>query len=186
MKYYPICLDISNKLCVVVGGGNVALRKIKNLLKCNAKVSVVAPDVIPQVKNLSKSGRIKLILRKFKKSDINKAFLVISATSDKLINAEVYKIAKQKGILVNVVDLPEFCNFILPAVVRRGDLTIAVSTSGSSPAYAVKIKKELELKYGPEYAVMLEKLKNSRKKILSEVKSQVSRKKILKELWKKL
>ena len=107
----------------------------------------------------------------------HEAVSVIDIASSAKDEAVLKLSVKQKRILINVVDSPEFCNFIVPAVVRRGDLTIAVSTSGSSPAYAVQIKKELELKYGPEYSGILKKLRNSRKKILSEVKSQVSRKK---------
>ena len=140
MEYYPIFMDIKGKPCVVIGGGRVAERKVLSLLNAGAKVCVVSPRLTDGIKKLVRERRVKVIKRAYKQGDIDSAFLAYSATDKREINREIFKEAKGKGILLNVVDVPDMCNFIVPSVVERGDLLIAISTSGKSPALAKRIR----------------------------------------------
>lgn len=163
--YYPVFINLEGKECVVIGGGRVALRKIRSLLEAGASVTVISPEVIAGIEKLASSGRVRLIRRPYRKGDLKKAFLVIAATCSKELHEKIAREFK-KGLL-NVVDEPELCNFIVPSVVRRGPLTIAISTSGASPAMAKAIRKEIEKLYGKDFGRYLEWLKKNRKKILS-------------------
>ncbi len=168
MKYYPVNLDIRNRKCLVVGGGAVGTRKVMTLLDCGAKVTVVSTDVAEKLQELSDNDIIKLKKRPFQISDLDEMFLVMGATDNQEINREIHSEAERLGVLCNIADRPEDCNFILPAIVNRGDLIIAISTSGKSPAFAKKIRKDLERVFGTEYAEFLKLMGEIRNKLLSE------------------
>jgi precorrin-2 dehydrogenase/sirohydrochlorin ferrochelatase len=153
--YYPVFLNLVGKKCVVIGGGEVALRKIRMLLDCGAKVAVVSPVFHPDLSLLAESRAIEVIQRTYEPEDLQGAVMLISATDDEKINQRVADEAKQRGVLINVVDDPARSDFIVPSYFRRGGLTIAVSTSGMSPALARKIRTKLEQDFGEEYASML-------------------------------
>lgn len=155
MKYYPVFWDITEKKCVVIGGGEVAARKIARLLDCGAKVRVVSPQLVPELAALKKDRRIEHIDDEYAGEYLYGAMLVIGATDDEKTNAAISRDAKTKGIPVNIVDDPQKCDFILPSLVERGDLTIACGTGGNSPALARHLREELEAAYGEEYATLL-------------------------------
>jgi precorrin-2 dehydrogenase/sirohydrochlorin ferrochelatase len=155
LKYYPVFLDIADKKCVVVGGGEVAARKVKRLLNCGAKVSVVSPELNSELAALKNDQRIFHIPSKYDDKVIDGAAMVIGATDDEKTNTAVSQDATAKGIPVNIVDDPQKCDFILPSIVERGDLAIAIGTGGNSPALARHLRKELEARYGAEYEIFL-------------------------------
>ncbi|MCJ7515518.1 MAG: bifunctional precorrin-2 dehydrogenase/sirohydrochlorin ferrochelatase [Dehalococcoidia bacterium] len=150
--YYPILLNIQGKRCLVVGGGEIALRKVQTLLEHGAIVEVVSPALCPELNQLVKEGAVRPIQRDYKTEDLNNVLLVIAATDDTKVNAKIAADARKKGILVNVVDKPDISDFIVPSYFRRGDIVVAVSTSGKSPALARKIRVELERNLKAEYA----------------------------------
>jgi precorrin-2 dehydrogenase / sirohydrochlorin ferrochelatase len=166
MQYYPINLNIYQRKCLVVGGGGVASRKVKTLLSCGGDVTVISPDVCEALTALAAEDRIHLICREYRKGDVKGYFLVIGATSDMNVNRQISADAENQNMLCNIADVPEICNFILPAVVRRDDLVIAVSTSGQSPAFAKNLRKELEAAFGEEYARFLTLMGAIRKRLL--------------------
>jgi len=167
VRYYPLCMDISGKRCVVVGGGNVAERKVERLLACGARVEVVGKALTRVLAAWKGEGRIVHREADYEDSCLSGASLVIGATDDETVNGRIAKDARARGIPVNIVDDPARCDFILPSVVERGDLLIAVSTGGKSPALARKVREELEETYGPEYAVLLEILGELREKVIA-------------------
>jgi len=185
MKYYPVNLDIRNRKCLVVGGGAVGTRKVMTLLDCGAKVTVVSTDVAEKLQELSDSDIIKLEKRPFQISDLDEMFLVMGATDNQEINREIHSEAERLGILCNIADRPEDCNFILPAIVNRGDLIIAISTSGKSPAFAKKMRKDLEKKFGTEYAEFLKLMGEIRNKLLSEDHEPEAHKHLFEQLIKR-
>ena len=150
MSFYPICLDLVERLCVVVGGGRVAERKVMGLRSCSAQVSVISPELTESLLQLHSDGSIQWINREYEPGDLQGAFLVIAATDDEETQKQVYEEAASLNILLNVADVPQRCNFILPATMRQGDLVISVSTAGKSPAVARKLRMELEKRYGAE------------------------------------
>lgn len=163
IKYYPAFLNLKGKYCVVIGGGRIAERKIRALLRAGASVTVISPVITKNIKSLVQKNKVKLLQRNYRKGDLKKAFLTIAATSSKELHA---KIAREFKGLLNVVDEPELCNFIVPSVVKRGPLTIAISTSGASPAMAKTIRKEIESLYPEEIGLYINELKRIRKKII--------------------
>lgn len=163
--YYPLFLKISGKRCVVVGGGGVALRKVDSLLEHGADVTVVSPDTCPQMARLAQAGMIRLVQRGYQSGDLAGALLVIAATDDRETNLRVSRDAAEAGALVNVVDDAEISDFIVPSVVRRGDLTIAISTSGKSPALARKLRAHLETSFGEEYAALVDLVEDVRREV---------------------
>lgn len=165
IPYYPIFLNIQGKNCVVVGGGKVALRKVKMLLDCGANVTVISPKFLPELYRLAENEDIHLIHRDYEIGDLEDATIVIAATDGKKINQRVADEAKTIGALVNVVDDLDHSEFIVPAFFRRGELTIAVSTSGMSPALAKKIRTILEQIFGEEYASLLSLVKEVRSEL---------------------
>lgn len=165
MRYYPVNLDIRNRKCLVVGGGSVGTRKAMTLLDCGAKVTVVSTDAAEQLLKLADYGSIILKKRPYQTSDLDGKFLVIGATNNEDSNLQIHADAELLGILCNIADRPEACNFILPSIVNRGDLVISISTSGKSPAFAKKLRKDLERDFGNEYAEFL-KLMGAIRKIL--------------------
>ncbi|HLQ76041.1 MAG TPA: bifunctional precorrin-2 dehydrogenase/sirohydrochlorin ferrochelatase, partial [Terriglobia bacterium] len=139
--FYPVFIRLENRPVLVVGGGEVAERKVDSLLEAGATVTVVSPEATRQLREHADSGRITLQRRGFTPSDMDSASLVITATDDPATQREVVSIARAKGVLINTVDKPELCDFILPAILRRGDVTLAISTSGKSPALAANLRE---------------------------------------------
>ena len=166
--YYPVFLKIGGRRYVVVGGGQVALRKVTALLEHRASVDVISPELCPGLIELAEDGQIRVFRRRYKAGDLQEAFIVITATDNSDINMQIAKEARNKGVLVNVVDDAENSDFILPSYVRRGDITIAVSTAGRSPALARKIRTRLEKDFGDEYASLAVLIDEAR----AEVKRQ--------------
>jgi len=167
MEFYPVCLDISNERCVVVGGGEVAERKVIGLLECGARVILVARALTPALRVMKGAGKIKQVSDDYKEECLEGAFLVIGATDRGDVNERISRDARDRGILVNIVDEPAGCNFTVPSVFRRGDLLVAVSTGGKSPALARRLKEEIEDRYGPEYGTLLEIMGDLRGKIIA-------------------
>ena len=166
MRYYPVNLDILNRKCLVVGGGSVGTRKVITLLDCGAIVTVVSPVASEKLLELADNSVITLKKRPYQTSDLDGTFLVIGATDDEELNRQISGDAEKLNMLCNIADRPEVCNFILPSIVNRGDLVISISTSGKSPAFAKKLRKELEKQFGEEYAEFLRLMGAIRKKLL--------------------
>ncbi len=151
--FYIACLRLTGRKCLVVGAGDIGLEKIEGLLACDGEVTVVAPEVTnPQIEQLAAEGSIELIRREFEVADLERTFIAIAATDDTDVNISVYDAAEERAMLVNVVDVPSLCNFILPAIVRTGSLAIAISTAGASPALAKRMKREISELFGGDYA----------------------------------
>jgi siroheme synthase-like protein len=155
VTYFPAFLDLHGKKCIVVGGGKVSLRKIKMLLDCEAKVTVISPTLHPDLTQLVNKKALHGISRKYELGDLEDAVIVIAATDVKEINEQVAEEAKRLGVFVNVIDDPDSSNIITPSFFRRGDLTVAISTAGRSPALARKLRTKLEQIFGEEYAILL-------------------------------
>lgn len=149
--YYPIFLNVQGKKCLVVGGGKVALRKVQMLLKHGAKVEVVSPTLCPELSQLERAGMILVKQRGYQAKDLHDALIAIAATDDANVNKSIAAEATRRGILVNIVDDPKSSDFIVPSYFTRGDVLVAVSTSGKSPALARKIRSELERNFNPAY-----------------------------------
>jgi len=182
MRYYPINLDINGHTCLVVGGGPVGLRKVTTLLECGARVTVVSPEVESRIEQLAEEGRIRLERRAYTTSDLDGKFLVIGATDDNALNRKISWDAGRKKMLCNIADVPDACNFILPSIVHRGDLIIAISTSGSSPAMAKKLRRELEIQYGEEYGDLLSFMQAVRRRLLSQAHAPEAHKPLFEKL----
>ncbi len=176
--YYPAFLDLRGKRCVVVGGGAVSERKVSALLRAGARVTVISETLTAGLKRLSGKGQIRHICRRYRKGDLKEAFICIAATSDKIVNQ---KVANDAPLLVNVVDDPALSNFIVPSVVSKGLLTIAISTQGTSPAMATLIKKDLQDLYGPDMAKYLNFLRGFRQRALRKIKDSGLRRHLLTE-----
>ncbi len=178
-KCYPVSLILSQRPCLVVGGGSIAERKVLSLLACEAKVKVVSPALTPVLQELVKKGQISYRQGEYETSDLTGVFLVIAATDQDEINRRVAAEAMNRNVLVNVVDDPPRGNFYVPAVVRRGSLQIAISTDGKSPLLARKIKEELEERYGPEYGPVVDLLGEIRHDILEHTPDSRKRRDLL-------
>jgi len=181
-NFYPILVDLQGKKTLVVGGGKVAQRKVETLLEYGASVELVARDLTGELDQLRKSGRVRFLGRDFSEGHLEGAFLVVAATDDSALNRRVSRGAQQRGLLVNAVDQPADCNFIVPSVLSRGNLQIAVSTSGKSPAFARKVRLELERRFGEEYGLFLNLMGKLRKEILPLGLSQEENKRAFEEL----
>jgi precorrin-2 dehydrogenase / sirohydrochlorin ferrochelatase len=149
---YIACLRLGGRSCLVVGGGEVGLEKVDGLLACGGEVTLVAPEAEPELADYAAEGSIRWEQREFADADLDGRFLAIAATNDTDVNIAVYDGAERRAMLVNVVDVPPLCNFILPAIVRTGPLAIAISTAGASPALAKRIKREIADSFGDDYA----------------------------------
>lgn len=182
MGYYPILMELDDRRALVVGGGGVAERKVRTLLGCGARVQVVSRELSPGLKALADGGRLQWLGREFEESRLDGAVLVIAATSDADLNRRVGGACRERGIPVNVVDQPADCTFIVPAVVRRGDLLLAVSTSGKSPALARAVRRELEERFGPEYGGFLAIMGDVREAVLSQGRVQKDNRDVFREL----
>jgi siroheme synthase-like protein len=168
--FYPVFLDVAGKRCLVIGGGQLALRKVTALLECRADVTVVSPSFDPEFRGLKGKGAVELIERRFVSGDLTGAAIVIAATDERETNRKIAEKAKKRRALVNVVDDAESSDFIVPSFFRRGDLMIAVSTAGLSPAFAKKIRATLEESLGDDFARLLS--------LVGEVRSELKRKKV--------
>lgn len=164
---FPMFLKLTGKQCLVVGAGKVGEPKIGGLIDTGARIHVVATAASGPVREWALAGKIDLELRPFSAGDLDGKFLAVVATASKNLNEFIYREAQRRGVLCNVVDVPEYCDFFYPAVVRRGDLQIAVSTAGQSPSLAQKIRQQLEKQFGPGYADWVEQLGETRRLILA-------------------
>ena len=160
--FYMACLRLKGRRCLVVGGGEVSLEKVEGLLACDGDVALVAPAAVPELEELAAEASIAWERREYRPADLEGTFIAIAATGDTDVNIRVYEDAERRAMLVNVVDVPPLCNFILPAVVRTGPLAIAISTAGASPALAKRIKREIADEYGEPYARLAELLNDVR------------------------
>jgi len=175
-------LKLDGRRCLVVGAGDVAESKIAGLLDAAAKVRVVAPEATPQVQSWAASGQIEWLARACEPTDLDGVFLVVAATFSPELHEQIHAEAQLRGVLCNVVDVPELCDFYYPAVARRGALQIAVSTSGESPALAQRLRKELEEQFGPEYEIWLQQLGEEREKLFAASMDPEERKRLLHDL----
>ena len=151
--FYIACLRLSGRRCLVVGGGEIGLEKVEGLLACDGDVTVIAPEVGPELEALAREGSIRWEQREYAgAADLEGIFMVIACTDDTDVNIRIYDDAERRAMLVNVVDVPPLCNFILPAILRTGPLAIAISTAGASPALAKRMKDEIGRQFGEEYA----------------------------------
>lgn len=160
--YYPVFLKVEGRLSVVIGGGEVARRKVEGLLARGARVRVVSPRAVPALEEWARQGRLELVERTYRQGDLAGAALAFAATGDPAVNGQVYGEGEAAGVPVNAADDPAHCHFIVPATVERGDLTIAISTAGQSPALARRLREELAARFGPEYAAWLRLLGEAR------------------------
>jgi precorrin-2 dehydrogenase/sirohydrochlorin ferrochelatase len=151
-QFYIACLKLTGRRCLVVGGGEIGLEKVEGLLACDGQVVLVAPTAVPELQQLAAERSIEWIRRDYEPGDLERTFIAIAATNDTETNLRVYEDAERRAMLVNIVDVPALCNFILPAIVRPGPLAIAISTAGASPALAKRIKRQVADEFGEEYA----------------------------------
>ena len=181
-SYYPVFLDLEGRLCVVVGGGGVAERKVEALLTAGARVRVIAPEATSRIEEWAQEGLVELERRPYREGDLSGAWLVVAATDDPGVQKAVFEEAEKNRLFCNVVDKPERCSFIVPSVVRRGRLQLAISTSGASPAVARRLRERLEEEFGPEWEAYLELMARWRKEILSRDLPEEKRREILTRL----
>ncbi|HLG29995.1 MAG TPA: bifunctional precorrin-2 dehydrogenase/sirohydrochlorin ferrochelatase [Candidatus Brocadiales bacterium] len=179
--YYTAFLDLTGKKCVIVGGGKVAERKCLSLIRAGALITVIAPEITKRLRAYKDEGVIKHTGRDYRKGDIAPAYIVISATGSRETNERVARDAQSLNKLINVVDTPDLCNFIVPSVFRRGMLSIAVSTGGVSPALAKEIRKELAKIYRPEISKKLEAIGKMRDRAKKEITGRKEREKFIKK-----
>ncbi len=180
---YPVFLNLHDKKCLVVGGGQVAARKVRALLAVRADITLVSPQVIEEIQKLDDYGLVTIVPEKYGgEKHLQEAFLVISAVNDPQVNEQVYLDCLSRNILVNIVDDPGKCTFFVPSVVSRGALSIAISTEGKSPALARRLREELEAQFGPEYEDFAEILGELRKQVKTQVHDPNKRRKIFSEL----
>ena len=164
---FPMFMKLTGRQCLVVGAGKVGEPKIGGLIDTGAQIRVVAIEATQVVREWARAGKVELELRAFTANDLDGAFLAIVATASRNLNDLVYREAQRRGVLCNVVDVPEYCDFFYPAVVRRGDLQIAISTSGQSPSLAQRLRQQLERQFGPGYETWVAELGETRRLILA-------------------
>ena len=176
---FPLFVDLKNKSCIVIGGGEVASRKVEVLLRYKAHLTVIAPEINPTLMDLEINKKIKLIKREYNEGDIDAATLIIAATSSPTVNERVYRAAVQRNIPVNVVDNPDMCTFLFPSIIKRGALSIGISTSGAYPALAKKIRKVLDKFFTEDYSDIVSLLADFRLKVRQSNLSINEKEKIL-------
>jgi precorrin-2 dehydrogenase / sirohydrochlorin ferrochelatase len=179
VSLFPMFVKLDGRRCLVIGAGSVGEAKIESLLATAATVRVVAPKATPKVREWAREGRIEWQAHEYVPADLAGVFLVIAATSSRALHDEIYAEAKSRGVLCNTVDEPERCDFYFPAVVRRGDLQIAISTGGLSPALAQRLRKELEEQFGPEWEAWVAQLGRTREELMSLPMPPEQRKRLL-------
>jgi precorrin-2 dehydrogenase/sirohydrochlorin ferrochelatase len=182
MRYYPVFLDLRQKNCLVVGGGQVGERKVKTLQACGARVRLVSRDLTPYLSREIREKRVSFVSGSYQAGLLEGCFLVIGATDDPQVNRRISSDARQRGLLCNIADSPEECNFILPSLLERGDLLIAVSTSGQSPALAKKIRRQLEREFPPVYETYLKLLGRIRLHVLAQGRPQEENRRLFETL----
>jgi precorrin-2 dehydrogenase/sirohydrochlorin ferrochelatase len=182
MSKYPVFLDLIRKRVVVIGAGKVAARKVQSLLAADARVVVIAPHADSAFQDLCDSGSVELVISTYSRDFLTGAVLVIAATNDTPLNNRIYKDCQQLEILCNVVDVPDLCDFYVPAIVERGSLQIAIGTDGKCPAYSGHLRRKLEEIFTPAHGRFLEELKDIRETIIENVENPDLRKAILGEL----
>lgn len=181
-RYLPISLDINGKPCLVIGGGAVALRKVKLLLDYGAIVIVIAPDIAPSLRSLAQRRKITLYQRTFRKTDLEGRYLVYAATNDRAVNRKIFEMANTQGVLVNVVDDPALCSFIMPAIYQKGALQIAVSTGGEFPGMAKALRNRIAESLADDISDFIEILARLRREIISSKTSEREKKRCIRWL----
>ena len=182
MDLFPIMVRLAGRRCVVVGAGEIAAAKAATLLACGALVTVIAPHATGSLQQQAREGKLTWHCREFVPADLAGAFLVIAATDSPAVNEAVFRTGRQRGVLCNVVDDPEHCDFFYPAVVHRGALQIAISTGGHSPALAHRLRVELEQQFGPEYEAWVEEVGRQRREIMARDLPEASRRQLLEQI----
>jgi siroheme synthase-like protein len=182
MSLFPIFVKVENRLIVVIGGGHIAEAKISGVLSAGARIRLIAPSITPQIAEWVRFGKIDWLPKEFEAADLHEAFLVIAATSAPGVNEAVFREAEARGLLCNAVDDVEHCHFYYGAVVQRGDLQIAISTNGKSPALAQRLRQELEMEFRPEYEAWLQWLGAAREVLRASDPHSETTKKLLHEL----
>jgi precorrin-2 dehydrogenase/sirohydrochlorin ferrochelatase len=182
MSLFPIFLKLTGRSCIVIGAGHLAESKIASLRSADARVTVIAPEANAGISDLAANGEVSLLQRPYKTGDLDNAFLVVAATNDPAVNRAVFAEATEKGVLCNAVDDPPFCDFYFPSVVRRGDLQVAISTAGNSPALAQQLRKELNEQLPLDLGEWLADLGNLRREVVATEPLNESRRLILHEL----
>ena len=184
MSYYPLFLELEGRPCLVIGGGGVAFRKTAALLHCGARVTVVSPDLSAGLKRLARQKKIRWEAHPFRPADLAGKELAVAATNDEEVNRAAAREARRRRIWINMVDRPELCSFILPSVVRRGKLVLAISTGGASPALAKWIRRDLEARYGPEFGKLLSQAAAARRKVHRNLPGPAARKRLFEKALK--
>jgi precorrin-2 dehydrogenase/sirohydrochlorin ferrochelatase len=179
---FPLFLKLEGRRCLVVGAGEIGELKIASLLDAKGTVKVIAPHATERVEEWRRDGEIQWLKREFRDSDLDDCFLVVAATSSRGLHERIYRLATERGVLCNIVDVPELCDFYYPAVVKRGALQIAISTAGESPALAQRLRVELEAQFGEEYEEWLTQLGEARKRIRTSVPGTAEQKAQLHQL----
>lgn len=182
MSLFPLFLKLKDRHCLVVGAGAIAESKIESLIAAEAKILVVAPEAGEKASVWARSDSIRWEPRRFQPSDLDEMFLAVAATSSREVNRQIFDEARSRNILCNAVDDPEYCDFYYPAVVRRGDLQIAISTAGHSPALAQRLRRQFEHDFGPEYGDWLQQLGSVRKGLFARDMDPAERRRILHQL----
>lgn len=182
MKYYPVYLRVAGRRCLVVGGGKVAEQKVDVLLRAGARVTVVSPELTEHLAALAAAASFEWRSRAYLRGDLAGCLLAIAATDHEDVQQRLIDDAAAAGVLLNVVDRPERCDFIAPAVVERGDLCVAISTGGASPALAKRVRQDLENRFGPEYELALQLLERVRRWLAGRSRSQAERQRIFSTL----
>lgn len=182
MDLYPVNLNIAGRICVIVGGGGVAVRKAGPLVDCGAQVVLVSPEAASPLEKMAGSGKLEWHARKYRQGDLQGAFLAFAATDDPRVQQTVAADAQREGVLLNSADAPNNCSFQVPARVRRGKFLLTVSTGGGSPALAGKLRRELAEQYGQEYKQFVDLLSTIRRRVVADGQTSESHKVLFEEL----
>ena len=182
MRLFPSFLKLNGRRCLIVGGGKISEGKIAGLLSTGAKIRVVSPEVTPAIAMWHRNRRVQWVKRRFRKTDLAGAYIVIAATASTDVHHAIYREARRRKVLCNIVDVPELCDFYYGSVVQRGDLQIAISTSGASPSLAKRMRRKFEAEFGEEYGHWLRTLAQGRRKIRERDLSTLEKMRLLEEL----
>jgi len=172
---YPLSLKLSGRLVAMIGAGGVALRKVEALLECGARIRIIAPEATEELQRLASDGAISWVARAFEPGDLDGCALVVAATGDEGVNRRVVEEAHRRGLWVNVVDVPELCDFYVPSVLRRGPLVVAISSGGASPAFSARLRRELGSQLHPSLGRYVELLAEARAEVRRRLPDDVQR-----------